>query len=170
MITALSAENKTATVRDQIWTVAVAEAARLAVQKYPCGGERLKNGYVLALQGHVSLDEGGRATVRSQAGTLTYSVAQGACTCLESVSQRARPCKHRYATAIAVKAQRSIDDAIAQALQGAAGAECPQCGYPTVVAMPLYHKRRQHFDPFQLCRFVLRYTTISHACNWGAML
>jgi hypothetical protein len=87
------------------WREAVAQIASKAKEKLPDCNGRIEKAVALVLAGDVQLQDDGSATVGgSQAGDVTYTVAQGVCACKDYPRAPHSFCKHRLASAIARRA------------------------------------------------------------------
>jgi hypothetical protein len=83
--------------------------AQKAIERYPGEQGRLDRGLLLALNGHVTLNVGETATVRSGSDAeVGYAVAPGTCTCPDFRSAPDGRCKHRWAANLVRKAQRHL--------------------------------------------------------------
>jgi hypothetical protein len=77
------------------WREAVAQIASKAREKLPDCNGRIEKAVALVLAGDVTLHDDGSATVGgSQAGDVTYTVAQGVCSCKDYQRAPHQFCKH----------------------------------------------------------------------------
>jgi hypothetical protein len=83
--------------------------AQKAIERYPGEQGRLERGLILALNGHVTLNVDGTATVRSGSDAeVGYAVAPGTCNCPDFRSAPDGRCKHRWAANLVRKAQKHL--------------------------------------------------------------
>ena len=160
----LSHPDRQETNADYLWTLALCAAYRLARSRYS-QTERMVKGFTIANAQKVTLLDNGTAEVASQFGTCTY-VVNGACPCPDAQRHPGEHCKHRWAKALAKKATHLLADAVQAVMGETLGAQCPACGYPTVVDVPVWGKHRQEFATYRACMMALTSHGERYACGW----
>lgn len=150
---------------DALWTLALCAAYRLARARYN-QTERMVQGFLIANAGKVTLLDNGAAEVASQFGTATYTV-HSVCSCPDARRHGPTPhCKHRWAKALAHKAQALLQDAVQAVMGSGQGEPCPACGYPTVISVPVWGKRTQTYVHYRACVMALTSDGERSACGW----
>ena len=106
--------------RNQIWRSAVTQAAKKARRALPDSATRIDKAVDLILHNHVELLPNGHARVASQTrgGAITYTIANGSCSCEDYKRAPSAMCKHRLARGIYVRAMEIAKDFTAKAPEG----------------------------------------------------